>query len=94
VWGLGFQEGDGAAVLETTTLIHLVEGGLKYGLLSQTLRSYGTVQTVRGHQGGGAAFISVKLLINCVWRNKMYYINALLLPVWSLCVVIFVAQKQ
>ena len=32
--------------------------------------------------------------IDCFWRSKVYYTNALLLPVWSNCRVISVFQKQ
>jgi len=39
-------------------------------------------------------FISIKASSNFFWRNEIYYTNALLLLVWSICVVIFVAQKQ
>jgi hypothetical protein len=52
----------------------------------------GAAQRARG--GWRAIFISVKLLINCFWRNEIYYKNALLLRAWSICVVFFVAQKQ
>jgi hypothetical protein len=37
--------------------------------------------------------ISVKVLINCFWRNEIYYTDALLLLVWYMCVVMCVAQK-
>ena len=40
------------------------------------------------------SFISVKALIDCVWRNENYYTDALLLLVWFICVVIFVAPKK
>jgi hypothetical protein len=36
-------------------------------------------------------FISVQVLINCFWRNEIYYTNALPLLVWSICVVMLVS---
>ena len=47
-----------------------------------------------GARGCRAIFISVKVLINGWWRNEIYYTNVLLLLVWAICVVIFVAQTQ
>jgi hypothetical protein len=46
------------------------------------------------HRGGRPIFISIKVLINGFWRNKIYYTNAVLLLVWPIRVAIFVAEKQ
>jgi hypothetical protein len=69
---------------------------LKYEPASEPPLNRGERSTciARPHGLGFRVLISVKVLITCCWRNEIYYTHALLLLVWFICVVIFVAQKQ